>query len=84
MTDDNIPLCTPKRSWLLNDGTTLVEGSRVRHKPTGERGHPMPAGATGTVDHFAGPGWAVVKWDDGGQAMTDTRDLDIEAPTVRD
>ena len=35
-----------------------------------ERGHPMPAGAIGTVAEFAGPGWALVQWDRGGQALT--------------
>ena len=74
-------VCTPPRSWLLDDGTRIRAGSRVRHTPTGEREHPMPpAGATGTVDCIAGPGLAVVRWDDGGQAMTDTRDLAIIGP----
>ena len=47
----DIPVCTPLRSWMLDDGTTIREGSRVRHTPPGERG---------TVESFAGPGWALV------------------------
>lgn len=69
-THDEPLVCTPPRSWRLNDGTTIRHGSRVRHTPTGERGHPMPAGAIGTVAEFAGPGWALVQWDRGGQALT--------------
>jgi hypothetical protein len=78
--DTDMLVCTPPRSWMLDDGTTIREGSRVRHTPTGERDHPMPAGATGTVDGFAGPGWALVQWDRGGQALTHPSDLAIEPP----
>jgi hypothetical protein len=64
MTDSHplgdIPMCSPPRSWVLNDGSTIREGSRVRYAPTAERGHAMSAGATGTVESFAGPGWALV------------------------
>ena len=77
---DDMPVCTPPRSWVLDDGTTIREGSRVRHTPTGERDHPMPAGALGTVDSFAGPGWALVCWDRGGQALTHPSDLVAEPP----
>jgi hypothetical protein len=45
-----------------------------------ERGHPMSAGVTGTVERFAGPGWALVPWDRGGQALTHPSDLAIEPP----
>ena len=68
-THDEPLVCTPPRSWRPNDGTTIRHGSRVRHTPTGERGHPMPAGAIGTVAEFAGPGWALVQWDRGGQGV---------------
>lgn len=69
MTDphEEIPLCAPPRSWVLDDGTTIRKGWRVQHTPTGERQSEAPAGEFGTVQHFAGPGWATVRWDRGGQ-----------------
>ena len=70
-TNDDVLVCTPPRSWMLDDGTTIREGSRVRHTPTGERG---------TVESFAGPGWALVRWDRGGEALTAPRDLVSEPP----
>jgi hypothetical protein len=81
MTDRHQPplVCTPPRSWILDDGTTIREGSRVRHTPTGDRGHPMPADAIGIVVEFAGPGWALVQWDRGGQALTHPSDLTTDS-----
>jgi hypothetical protein len=68
---DDIPVCTPPRSRRLDDGTTIRAGSRVRHAPTG---------ALCTVDSFAGPGWALVRWDGGGQALTPPCELASEPP----
>jgi hypothetical protein len=48
------------------------------HTPTGERDHPMPAGELGTVQAFAGPGWADVRWDRGTQALTHPSDLTVD------
>jgi hypothetical protein len=50
----------------------------VRLRAHGERGHPTPAGAIGTVVEFAGPGWALVRWDRGGQALTHPSDLTLD------
>ncbi|MFV1502726.1 hypothetical protein PJI21_05585 [Mycobacterium kansasii] len=47
----------------------------MRHTPTGERGHPMPAGSTGTIVGYAAQGWAIVRWDRGGQALTHPGDI---------
>jgi hypothetical protein len=66
--DTDMLVCTTPRSWVLDDGTTIRAGSRVRHTPTG---------ATGTIDSFAGPGWATVRWDRGGQAFLDSRELSV-------
>ncbi|MGV7882565.1 hypothetical protein PJN20_06030 [Mycobacterium kansasii] len=35
----------------------------------------MPAGSTGTIVGYAAQGWAIVRWDRGGQALTHPGDI---------
>jgi hypothetical protein len=75
---EDIPVCTPPLVLAARRRINDHQGQPRALRAQGERGHPTPAGAIGTVVEFAGPGWALVRWDRGGQALTHPSDLTLD------
>jgi hypothetical protein len=69
--DHDIPtVCTPPRSWVLDDGTTIRAGSRVWHT----------AGLSGIVNSLTCTCDAVVDLDDGTREILNSSDLTTTPP----